>query len=157
MQGSVTVLSIITIIIKHKWIMMMLSVFCTLTSLTPTPTHHNRSLACTQTQITHILTEFLFTSSSYLQIQPYWKSDYLSVPGKTFCERWFGHCRQSEIHQMLMLTIKQTTRDKHHISDRDTKKSRWRLRSLWSTWIRFVTFLRKKKTASIPRYLSSTE
>lgn len=43
---------------------MMLSVFCTtLTSLTPR--HHNRSLACTQTQIiTHILPEFPFTSSS---------------------------------------------------------------------------------------------
>lgn len=42
----------------------MLRVFCTtLTSLTPR--HHNRSFACTQTQIiTHILTEFPFTSSS---------------------------------------------------------------------------------------------
>lgn len=142
MKGSVVVLSLITIIIKHN--------------IPDTNTKASQSLLLLQTQ-THTHTDYYshpHWSRIYQQqqqpqlseIQLHWKSDYLSVPGKTFCEGWFGHWRQSEIHQMLMFSIKPTTRDYSHSSDRQ-EKSRWRLRSLarwllWSIWIRSLTFLR---------------
>lgn len=124
---------------------------CYLNSPTPTPPQRSRDKY-------HLLKSSLnsYTPATAIWAADIWKTDYSSVPKKTYCAVWFGHRWQSEIHHIQMFPV-QTTLDYCHIFKGETEeKSRQRGSfTLATALIRFLTFLRK--TASIPTFFSSIE